>query len=56
MKGRISWFKHYNVIQITPSIQIIYETKEKGFLRFHYLYIDLMWINLGLSISIIKEK
>jgi hypothetical protein len=55
MKGRISWFKHYNVIQITPSIQIIYETKEKGFLRFHYLYLDLMWINLGISISIIKE-
>lgn len=56
MRNRISAYKHYNVIQLTPSIQIIYETKEKGFLKFHYLYLDLMWINLGLSISIIKEK
>ena len=55
MKGRISWFKHYNVIQLIPSIQIIYETKEGSLFKFHYLYLDLMWINLGISISIIKE-
>jgi hypothetical protein len=55
MRKRISTYKHYNVIQILPSLQIIYETKLEGF-GFYYLDIDFAWLNFGISFSIIKEK
>jgi len=48
-------YKHYNVIQILPSLQIIYETKLEGF-GFCYLDIDFAWLNFGVSFSLIKEK
>lgn len=55
MKDRISWFRHYNLIYIIPSIQICYERIDRSF-KFNYLDIDVIWFNLGISITIIKEK
>ena len=53
MKWR--FYKNYNTVSLRPTIQFVYETL-LGSKKLLFLDIDFVWLNVGVSFTILEYK
>ena len=55
LRDRVNFITNYNVWVLIPTIELLFERDFTNKELLNYFYIDIMWLNFGLSICLKKE-